>query len=72
MLDSGIMKFPRLFLQFIDIVGTLEPGKYADFVVLSENPLEADPMKINDIKLETTVMVGRITYLVSTGGLYHH
>ena len=32
-----------------DQVGTLEPGKYADFVVLSENPLEIDSMKIKDI-----------------------
>ena len=53
-------------------VGTLEPGKYADFVVLSENPLEVDPMKIKDINVEATVMNGRITYLAQTKGFYHH
>lgn len=55
-----------------DEIGTLEPGKFADFVVLSENPLEIDPMKIKDIKVLATVMNGRITYLASTKGFYHH
>ncbi|MGW8303940.1 MAG: amidohydrolase [Desulfobacterales bacterium] len=55
-----------------DQVGTLEPGKYADFVLLSENPLEVDPMKIKDIKIDTTVMNGRITYMAAEKGFYHH
>ncbi|UCD23323.1 MAG: amidohydrolase, partial [Gemmatimonadota bacterium] len=55
-----------------DEVGTLEPGKYADFVVLSHNPLEVDPLKIKDIKVEATVMNGRITYFAATKGFYHH
>jgi predicted amidohydrolase YtcJ len=55
-----------------DKVGTLEPGKYADFVVLSESPLDIDPMKIKDIKVLATVMNGRVTYLASTKGFYHH
>lgn len=53
-------------------VGTLEPGKYADFVVLSDNPLEIDPMKIKDIKVLATVMNGQVTYMASTKGFYHH
>ncbi len=55
-----------------DEVGTLEPGKYADFVVLSQNPLKVDPMKIKDIEVEATVMNGRITYFAQTRGFYHH
>jgi len=55
-----------------DQVGSLEPGKYADFVVLSENPLEIDPMKIKNIRIEATVMNGRITHLAATKGFYHH
>ena len=43
--------------------GTLEPGKYADFVVLAENPLKVDPMTIKDIKIVATVMNGRATHL---------
>ncbi|MBW2510026.1 MAG: amidohydrolase [Deltaproteobacteria bacterium] len=55
-----------------DVVGTLKPGMFADFVVLSDNPLEVDPMKIKDIKVEATVMNGEITYFAQTKGFYHH
>jgi len=61
-----------IVLGIEDEVGTLEPGKYADFVVLSDSPVEVDPMKIKDIKVETTVMSGEITYLAATQGFYHH
>ena len=49
-------------------VGTLESGKYADFVVLAENPLTVDPDHIKDINIVATVMNGRLTYL--QGGMY--
>jgi predicted amidohydrolase YtcJ len=48
--------------------GTLEPGRYADFVVLAENPLEVDPRRIKDVEILATVMNGRVTYL--RGGMY--
>lgn len=55
-----------------DHIGSLEVGKYADFVVLTENPLEIDPMKIKDIQVLATVMNGQPTYQVSVRGIYHH
>jgi predicted amidohydrolase YtcJ len=55
-----------------DEIGSLETGKYADFVVLSHNPMEVDPMKIKDIQVLTTVMNGQITHQVALHGLYHH
>lgn len=55
-----------------DEMGSLEPGKFADFVVLSENPLEIDPMRIKDIQILATVMNGQVTYMGLTKGIYHH
>ena len=68
---AGYTREAAVVLGIEDKVGTLEPGKYADFVVLSENPLEVDPMKIKDIKVEATVMNGIITNMELEGG-YHH
>jgi len=41
-----------------DKLGTLEAGKYADFVVLSDNLLEIDPVKIKDVTVLRTVVDG--------------
>jgi predicted amidohydrolase YtcJ len=41
------------------IKGTLEPGKYADFVILAENPLTVDPIHIKDIKIVETIKNGQ-------------
>jgi predicted amidohydrolase YtcJ len=42
--------------------GSIETGKLADLVVLSENPLTVDPMKIKDITIEETIKEGRVVY----------
>lgn len=43
--------------------GTLEVGKFADFVILSENILDIDPTRISETKVLRTVMGGRPTYV---------
>jgi len=42
-----------------DIKGTLEVGKYADFVVLSEDIFKIDPVKIKNIKVLQTYVAGK-------------
>ena len=42
--------------------GSLEPGKLADLVVLSDDPLTCDEARIKDITAELTIVGGRIVY----------
>jgi adenine deaminase len=42
--------------------GSLEPGKLADLVVLSANPLKVDPLTIKDIQVLETIKEGRSIY----------
>ena len=42
--------------------GTLEPGKLADLVILSDNPLTIDPTAIKDIQVLETLKEGKTIY----------
>jgi len=42
--------------------GSLEPGKLADMVILSDNPLTIDPTKINTIVVLETIKDGKTVY----------
>ena len=41
---------------------SIEVGKLADFVVLEENPLEADEWKIKDLKIAATIVGNKLVY----------
>ena len=43
-------------------IGSLKPGKFADLVVLSENPLTVDPDSLIDLEVVATVIGGRVEY----------
>ena len=43
-------------------VGRLEPGKYADLVVLSEDLFQMDPLDIPDVRVEMTMVGGEMVY----------
>ena len=42
--------------------GSLEVGKLADLVVLDQNPLRVEAMKIKDVKVVETFKEGRTIY----------
>jgi len=48
--------------------GSIAVGKYADFVVLSDDILAMAPQKLLQVKVLLTVMSGRETYRVSGSG----
>ncbi|HVF30242.1 MAG TPA: amidohydrolase, partial [Pyrinomonadaceae bacterium] len=51
------------YAEFQDSVkGTLEVGKLADFVILSDNIFSIEPVKIRDVKVVLTVVDGKIAY----------
>lgn len=43
-----------------DKVGTIEAGKYADFVVLGDDPQTVPAVKIKDIPIAATILGGRV------------
>jgi len=49
-----------------DTVGSIEPGKFADFTVLAEDPQTAAPHHIKDIKVIATVLGGKATLTSET------
>ena len=46
--------------------GSIELGKLADFVILSQDPRQVDPMKIRDIEVLATIKEGRCCYRKNT------
>jgi len=43
-------------------IGSIKPGKYADFVIIDQNPMMVDPDKIKDIHVLQTIVNGNIIY----------
>jgi len=44
------------------VKGTITPGKLADLVLLSDNPLTVEPEQIKEIKVEKTIIGGEVVW----------
>jgi predicted amidohydrolase YtcJ len=51
---------PAWTLKLDHEIGSIECGKRADFCILDEDPLEADPMRLKDLRVRGTVLSGRV------------
>lgn len=51
------------------VKGSIEPGKWADLVVLSDDIMRVAPEKIPDIMAEMTIIGGRIVFRTSSPGV---
>ncbi len=49
---------PAISIDLDDKIGSISPGKFADFTVLDDDPLTVEPMKIKDIRVLGTVLGG--------------
>lgn len=45
-----------------DVLGTIAPGAYADLVVLSDDIFLVDPVRIEDVEVDLTVVNGEVVY----------
>lgn len=50
-----------------DRIGSIEPGKHADFTILEESPLEVAPERIRDIGIWGTILAGEVFPAPSKG-----
>jgi len=49
-----------------DLIGSIEPGKFADFAVLDDDPMSVDSLKIKDIPVAATILGGRVILVSET------
>ncbi len=51
------------YASFLDeVLGTIEPGKYADLVVLSDDIFTIDPVAIERVKVDMTIVAGDVKF----------
>ena len=49
-------------LHMEEEIGSIKKGKKADFVILNQNPFEADTYKIHKIEVDMTMKGGKVVY----------
>ena len=57
---KGVTLNSAYTLGIEDDYGSIIPGKFANFTILSNNPLAIDPLKIDQINVEGTIVEGRL------------
>jgi Tol biopolymer transport system component/predicted amidohydrolase YtcJ len=53
---------PAYAVSMEDYIGSLKPGKYADLIILSDNPLTVNPDDLGDLTVWMTMVGGKVEY----------
>lgn len=53
---------PAYAVSMEDYIGSLKPGKYADLILLSDNPLSVEPDSLKDLSVWMTMIGGKVEY----------
>ena len=66
-----IMTINSAYALFMDdVIGSLEPGKFADMIILSENPLTVEPERLDDIEVLMTMVNGKTEFCAADSSEY--
>lgn len=69
----GIWTIGSAYLQFEEKThGSIKVGKRGDVVILSEDPRRVDPDAIEDIRIDYTIIGGKVAYRRAHDGLTEH
>ena len=61
---------PAYAISMEQHIGSILPGKYADLIIVSDNPLTMDPNRLMDIKVLMTMVNGKAGYCASGNEKY--
>ena len=61
---------PAFAVSMENHIGSILPGKYADLIILSDNPLTIEPNRLIDIKILLTMVNGKVGYCASGNDRY--
>ena len=61
---------PAYEVSMEDYIGSIRPGKFADLIIISDNPLTVDPDQLIDLQVKMTMINGKVEYCAAGAGVF--